>query len=485
MIRSGPSLAHFPLVAILLATMGCAAVRQERSDRPIAGWEAGEHRGAVDAGASEASGIQQADQREISPGQPLEQGLPPSGIPFPVDGELALEELIREVLARNPTLGQMTAAWQAASSRYPQVTSLDDPVFSGTVGPGSIGSTMVDFAYRVEFSQKFPFPGKLGLKGKAALAEAAATGNEVEDTRLQLEESAKASYIEYYLVDRALAVNEENLKRLKEARQTAESRARTGLAPVQDIRQADVEIGRQQERELVLQRMREVAIARINTLMNLPPDSALPLPPRRLKPAAKLPEVADLRGLALARRPDLLALAARVEAEQAALALAYREYYPDMEVMAAYDAFWQAPEQALRPQLAVRMNLPVRSARRHGAVAEARARVALRRAELDRQTSQVSFQVQDGHAQVREGEKVVRLYEKTILPAAEANVEEALATYSTGKIPFLSLIEAQRNLIGLRDRYYEALADSFRRRAMLERVVGGALEAGDDQPGRD
>ena len=47
-------------------------------------------------------------------------------------------------------------------------------------------------------------------------------------------------------------------------------------------------------------------------------------------------------------------------------------------------------------------------------------------------------------------------------------------------LPFLNLIEAQRNAVGLRDRYYEALAEAVRRRATLERAVGGPLPA----PGR-
>src|SRR5882724_4625876 len=41
---------------------------------------------------------------------------------------LALETLVADVLARNPSLEQMTAAWQAASARYPQVRALDDPM---------------------------------------------------------------------------------------------------------------------------------------------------------------------------------------------------------------------------------------------------------------------------------------------------------------------------------------------------------------------
>ena len=44
-----------------------------------------------------------------------------------------------------------------------------------------------------------------------------------------------------------------------------------------------------------------------------------------------------------------------------------------------------------------------------------------------------------------------------------------------GKAPFLTLIEAQRNLVSLRDRHYEATADYFRRQATLERAIGGSL----------
>src|SRR5262245_44747363 len=49
--------------------------------------------------------------------------------------ELSIEALLSQVLARNPSLAQMQAAWQAASARYPQVTSLDDPTFGATFGP--------------------------------------------------------------------------------------------------------------------------------------------------------------------------------------------------------------------------------------------------------------------------------------------------------------------------------------------------------------
>src|SRR5262249_13886436 len=87
----------------------------------------------------------------------------PGELPFTGQAELNVEALIEQVLARNPSLSQMIAAWQAASARYPQVTSLEDPMFAATVGPGTIAPDEpgVEFAYRLEVSQKLPFPGKL------------------------------------------------------------------------------------------------------------------------------------------------------------------------------------------------------------------------------------------------------------------------------------------------------------------------------------
>ncbi len=402
-----------------------------------------------------------------------------SSTPFDGIEQLSVDLLVEQVLARNPSLAQMVAAWQAASARYPQVTSLDDPMFAGTIGPETIhpDDPGVEFASRWEISQKYPWPGKRRLRGANVLAEASAAGNDVENVRIQLVESAKVAFYEYYLVYRATEVNEESLRLLNDFRKNAETRYRTGLVPEQDVLQADVEIGRQRERQETLERMRQVAIARINTLVNLPPDAALPPPPKEINVADTLPEAQALRAAALARRPDLQALENRIRAEEATLALAHKEYYPDFEPYLMYDRFMgnTSASRDLATMVGVRLNVPIRLARRDGAVAEAQARIAQRRAELAQQVNQVNFEVQQAYAQVRESERNVRLYEKTVLPAAAQNVKAAQSAYVTGKTPFLSLIEAERNVIGLRDRYYELVADYYRRLAALERAVGGPL----------
>src|SRR4029079_17703391 len=82
---------------------------------------------------------------------------------------------------------------------------------------------------------------------------------------------------------------------------------------------------------------------------------------------------------------------------------------------------------------------------------------------------------QEAYARVRRSEQGVRLYERTILPRARENRETAKSAYEKTLIPFISLIDALRNEVSLQDRYYEAVADYFRRRAALERATGGPL----------
>ena len=359
-------------------------------------------------------------------------------------------------------------------------------MFAATVGPGTIAPDdgAVEFAYRLEISQKLPFPGKLRLRGENALAEARAAGHDVDDMRLQLIESAQIAFSDYYFLDRALAVNEESLQLLRDFRTNAQTRYQVGQVSEQDVLQADVEIGREQDRRLELEQMREVTVARINTLLHLPPDSPLPPPPKEVKVADELPDAPTLRATALARRPDLQALADRIAAEEATLGLARKDFYPDFEPFFMYDRFMGnlSENRDLAAMLGVRLNLPVYKARRDAAVAEAVSRIAQRQAELARLTDQVNLQVQEAYARVQRSERSVRLYRDTILRAAEANVKAAQAAYVTGKIPFLSLVEAERNVVSLRDRYYEAVAEYFRRRAALERAVGGPLVGQAFQP---
>jgi outer membrane protein TolC len=431
----------------------------------------------------DVSPIQQAAWQSDAKSSGAEELPAPSNTdadPFASMKELTADVLVEHVLARNPTLAQMRAVQEAASARYPQVFSLDDPTLSVTIGPATYGSNTVNPAQRVMYSQRYPFPGKRRLRGEQAQAEARAVGDDVDTTRLDLIQAAKDALYDYYQVTRALEVNAANLKLLREFRDNAFARFRTaaGMANEQDIFLADVEISGAQEQQIKLERVRPVAVARLNTLLNRPAALPLPPPPERLGLNRTLPEPQPLQEAALNARPELQALANRLAADQAALALAYKDFYPDLQPFAMYDRFMGNNSQTLPLafMLGLEVNLPVRRDRRQAAVQEAQAHIARRQAQLQEERNKVSFEVQQAYEQVKESERAVRLYEDTYLSAAKKNVGAAKTAYIAGKIPFLTLIEAERKLIGLQDRYFEAIADYHRRWASLDRVTGARAE---------
>jgi len=406
---------------------------------------------------------------------PAANGLLP--IPRPVGGaeELApagiLDEdrLVAQVVACNPSIQVMIAAWEAASLRYPQVIALDDPMLDVSVGPGSWARNDVESAYMVMASQKLPWPGKRQLRAAETAAEADAEASRIEDTQLRLAEMAKRAFYDYFAASRKLTLNSDNLRETRAFRETAEEKLRANLVAQQDVLQADVELALLERRKNELQRQIKVAAARINTLLHREALHPLPPPPETLRVDNEPPALAELRDIALQRRPDLAALSAQIRANQAALELAWKEFYPDFELYAKYDAFWQ--EHPLRSAVGVNVNVPLSKSRRCAAVREAESRLLQRRAEYNWLVDEFSNQLYANYERLLESRRTLRLFHDQIIPAAEMNVESARAGYAAGNVDFLRLIETQRQLIELREQQVETDSNCHRRLAELQRAA--------------
>ncbi len=384
---------------------------------------------------------------------------------------LQRRELVRHVLERNPGLRAARHAWRAALARYPQVTALDDPVLSAAVAPRSFGSSRVDDAAAFDLSQRLPFPGKLRLRGEAALAEAEAAAHDHAAVRLRLATMASLLLDEYTLTARALEVNAEHVRLLGEFQRIATTRYETGEASQQDPIQAEVELTHAEHRKVLLGTRLRVTTEQLNALLHRRPDASLPPPPARpVVPAGLGTSTEQLVEQAVEGRPELAAAGARVAATRARVALARREYFPDFTLVGTQNRIHQ--ESDLQPQLGVKLNLPLQLGRRRAALDEARAR---HEEALSRQLAvenEVRLAVHSGADRLAEAGHVARLFRDRLLPAARDQVDAARAGFETGRNSFLALIDAERNLLEVELGQEEALADVARRRAELDRAMG-------------
>jgi outer membrane protein, heavy metal efflux system len=400
--------------------------------------------------------------------------------PFNNQTELSVTQLVAEVEVRNPSLQAASAAWRAASARYPQAVSLDDPMFTSMIGPQGVG-TDNGGGWMVEASQRIPWRGKRALRGSAASAEADAMRGDIGDVRLRIAEAARTAFYDYYLARRQAEVNDSTCRLLAQFRQIARNKYEVNQTSQQDVLQAEVELAALESRRTELTRDEQVAVARINTLLHRAADHPLPPPPAEAPLPDSLPSSETLQQFAVESRPDLYALHARVRAEEANLALASKEYYPDVNLVAKYDGFMPEP---MRPQVGFEFNLPLQRDRRAASVREASDRLSQRRAEYQDRLDQVRYEVEASRARAFQSQSVVALYRQKILPAAERNLESAQANYTSGKLDFLRLLDAQRQLYSQREMYHQAIADYHRRLAELERAIGGSIsEAVEDGEG--
>jgi outer membrane protein TolC len=388
--------------------------------------------------------------------------------PFAGQAELPLDVLVAEVQARNPSVQAASAAWRAAAERYPQVVSLDDPMFNYMISPSGVG-TMDNGGWMVQASQQIPWPGKRALRGSVAAAETEVARGDIGDTRLRLSEAARIAFFDYYLAWRQAEVNQSTRQLVRQLREIAVNKYEVGQVTQQDVLQADVELADLATRSAELTREQQVASARINTLLHRAADYPLPPPAKVVPMPDGLPAAESLQEAAARSRPDLYSQLSRIRAEEANLALACKEYYPDVNMVARYDGFM--PED-MRSQVGMDINVPIRYARRSAAVREASNRIAQQRAEYQNRLDQVRYEVQAAFTRVVQAAEIVRLYRDQTLPASERNLESAQANYTTGNLDFLRLLDAERQLNNQRERYYAALAEYHRRLAELERAVG-------------
>lgn len=392
----------------------------------------------------------------------------------PLQEALTLPWLMAEVEARNPSLQAMAAAWRAAAARYPQAISLEDPMFMAMAAPASFGSDDVEAAYALQLNQKFPWFGKRAARGRQAAAEANAAYHDLEDGQVQLGEVVQIAFYDYYLARRNLELNRENIAVMQRFRSTAQAKYRANQVTQQDELQATVELAELEREGIEFERMDRVAAARINTLLRVGPFDPLPPPPQHLDSPVMTLDGPSLQLTAETQRPDLAALAEKVHAEEAALTLACKEYYPDLDLFGRYDTFWQPADTQsdLRPQVGATINLPIYRGRLNAAVTEAFCRLNQRRAEYEQRRLDIDYEVANAVALVEESRRTVAVYADKLIPAAEQNIAAASANYDVGKISFLDLALAQRQSIELRRKQEEALATYHTRLAQLQRAIG-------------
>jgi outer membrane protein TolC len=178
----------------------------------------------------------------------------------------------------------------------------------------------------------------------------------------------------------------------------------------------------------------------------------------------------ELVKVAIRERPQRSAAEARIQTEEARARIAERAYYPDFEIMGSYDSMWDMPQH--RWMVGVTIDVPIQRGKRDAELDAARARIAQASAARDRTIDDIRVDVTRAHRELEEARHVVDLYDTRLLPAARAQVDAALAGFTTGQNDFPAVISAERGLREIQLAAHRARADAWRRQSALDRAIG-------------
>jgi len=387
--------------------------------------------------------------------------------PEPAGGDPVLDALVSEALQKSPDLLARQENVHAARARPDQARALKDPmlsvVYTNDGWSPSLGTQpMTTLAFIG--SQELPYSGKRGLRGDVAAREADQVEQQLERARLGVVAAVKRAYYGLVLSRELLDLVREQEQVWTQIEGVARARYAVGQGVQPDVLRVQVEVTRVGQLATEQQAEKEIRVAELNRLLGRPAASPVETRAR----LALRPIEEDLDGaIERLRRlsPELKSAAVGQERAGLLAALAGKEFKPDFSVQAGYmnrgglDPMWQA---------GVGVTLPLYRKRLSSRQAEAEAQVQASARLAEAVGLQLRFRTQERLAQLEATQRISRLYGQGIIPQDRMSVDAAVANYQTGKVPFISVLEALTTLYNDRATQLGLLANHERIRASLD-----------------
>ena len=320
-------------------------------------------------------------------------------------------------------------------------------------------------------AQTFPWKGKLDLKGRIAEQEAAAEGQRYETVRWSLVFEVKAAYYDYYFLQRAIAVTEDNLRLLAHLEEVGRARYRSGTGEHAPVLKAQVELGRLEDRWRSLRQQRRPATARLNAALGRTATAPIAVPDSLPMAALDLDEEV-LKVRLQATNPMLQMRRTQAQARSLGVELAGKQFYPDITVSLDY-----IHARANRPLVAMAtINLPLwRSSYEAGERAAQLSHQAALQGIADEE-NRLAAELELALYKQRDAQSRSALYRDSLLPKAEQALNVTQRAFAADRSDFLAVIDAQRTLLEFQLAYERARTDQALHGAEIEKLVGEPTE---------
>ena len=358
----------------------------------------------------------------------------------------SLENFLRIAAEESPALRAAYESWMAEVAVIGHARGWPDPQLSYTHYLSSVETALGPQEHAIALRQRIPWFGKLGLKGNAAEAAAAAERQRFEDARLALHQRVAAAYYDNAFLARAIDINRESLELYRYQESVARARYRTDSTSYSDLIRIQVELGILEDRVRSLEEQRAPLAAELNASLGRDAQSPLPWPLALAEDETVLAAIRE-------RNPRLLALSHESARAGELGELARRERMPDLTVglqtiLTAESELTAFEDRGRDAWMAtVSLNLPLWRGKYDSRIRQADA--TERKVQYLREDEGRSLAARAERLlfDMRDAERKIDLFGASLVPKARQALEATATGFATGKASFLDFVDAQRNLL--------------------------------------
>ena len=403
----------------------------------------------------------------------LVPALPAADLPTP------LSSLLDEATRSNPDIQAIRLGWQAATQVPSQVSTLPDPQVTfqhfsvGSPRPFA-GYSNSDFAYiGFGISQDLPYPGKLKLKGEAALQDAAISRNKLEAVRRTVLQQVKEAYYQIAYVQQTLEVLDRNGKLLEQLEKLADSRYRVGEGSQQDILKSQLERTKLLREVAHHHELMNTQQALLRKLLNRPPGS----PDISTEPLVETPLTYtsdELLARVRTENPEVLGQQEAVKKQSLQVEIAGKDRYPDFSLQ----YMWQHTAEPFRDyyMLSFSARIPIYRRRKlNPQMTQAVEELNRSRREYESQVQTAYFDVRNQYIAAETASKMLTIYREGLIPQALAAYQSGLTSYQSGGVDFETLFSSFLDVLNFDGDYWKTLMEHETALARIEQITGVPL----------
>ncbi|KUG22321.1 heavy metal rnd efflux outer membrane protein, czcc family [hydrocarbon metagenome] len=401
----------------------------------------------------------------------------------PVQSDPVLYGLIAEALKNSPEIKASQAGIEAARLRITQAGSLPDPmIMAGYQNEGFDSYTYGDMEgsqWMFSASQQFLFPGKRSLKRERTKRDAESLEAMHEQLKLKTTARVKELYYDLFLAYKNIDLLKEKGDLIIRMESLALVRYAAGTAMQQDVIMTQTEKYMLLEKEEMGQQKIQSLEAMLKAFVGRHQGDSLPRPSEPAYQPFTL-DINDAVKLAMQNSPELKSRQKMLEAANAKVAMAKKEYYPDFALSGGYynrsgdfPDMWAAT---------VTFNLPVYfQSKQKPAEMEAKAILSQAGQELAATQLMIEAALRDNYAMLRSAERLMEIYKDGILPKTRQDIEQALTGYSAGRGETVNILSRLKTLLDYELLYWSQLVEREKAVARVQAITAGLNGEGGKQ----